>query len=751
MNHIHAIALKGVGPFENVVFNIPKGISVIYGLNRAGGKASKNSNAVGKSLLTSQPAEIIYDEPIVGEKADKLKMGTRALSYTNTYGHKVVVNRSMRGRAEKIAIKVNGKDKKFRTPTIARQYLKKSFPISQEEYNTYVHIDSRVPHPLVMGSSAERKRFFTAFFGLNKMDMERKLFAAELSKLGKIKAGFSELRVQYNKSKEDLIEDELYASMRKKARSYKLQLTQMQEEFQDVQETLRLIQYAESASEQIATLQKAMGGPITTEEFERAVKDNTWELDKIKADLEDAEEWERYKRDNANYIEAAEKLSVRTKRAVKEYGMAEARSTATAKAKESRRLKSAIGELKADRDTTDEELKGFDVEKVAMPEGDREDVLTALRAYNHQLEHAEQFAEGKCETCGQVVQIKDPKTLRLRVKKLAEQAKQHRAYAEYKSARKQQQKLIAELSDFDTQIANLTAELKAVQGWEAIDEELQDLPRKPKKFEGKKLQVVVLKRMLEELYERRSLLEYMRPHLETIIEFQKLTKEQIKKARATNDLSGRMNTVQERLSKIQAKLEVHQTVKGRVLDMRTRLVEMKRDLHDEEPLRLLVQGYQDKNIKKMAVEAISQRLMALVNQYAGSVFPESYRFEFEWGTQVSMIVHRKYGKKVLTSDVRKLSGAESKLFTIVLVLALLAFVPSHKRCSMMILDEPSANLSKEMTQAFQDLLPILNTVIPSIIVVTPKSDEIYEGATPFTVVKSSGVATIVEGFPHQVK
>ena len=43
MNHIHAIALKGVGPFENVVFNIPKGISVIYGLNRAGGKASKNS------------------------------------------------------------------------------------------------------------------------------------------------------------------------------------------------------------------------------------------------------------------------------------------------------------------------------------------------------------------------------------------------------------------------------------------------------------------------------------------------------------------------------------------------------------------------------------------------------------------------------------------------------------------------------------------------------------------------------------
>lgn len=750
MNVVHAIALKGVGPFEDVVFKIPKGISAIYGLNRAGGRTSKNSNAVGKSLLTSQPFEILYDEPIVGEKGDRMKMGTRALSYTNTHGHKVVINRSMRGKSEKIAIKVDGKDKKFRTPTIARAYIKKSFPISPEEYNTYVHIDARVPHPLVMGSSAERKRFFTSFFGLDKMDTERRLFAAELSKLSRVKAAFAELRAAYNKSKEDLITDVAYAGMRKKARAYKANLKALQLEFQNVQETLRLMQYAESAKSQIETLQVALQGPITEELFAKAIQDNKWELDKIKADLSEAEDWEQYKRDNANYLESKEKLSAKTVIVIKDHGLTNARTMATDNVKELRALKISAVELQDVLNRLDSELGSFEVEKVDLPTGNEEDVLTALRAYKHQLEHAEQFAEGKCETCGQVVTIKDPKVLAARVKKLTIQAKHHRAYAEYVAARKQQRVLRAKIDEIQPKIDEQRARVTELLPWKQVDEELQDLPRKPKPFKGKKLQVVVLKRMLEELYERKSLLEHMQPHLETILEFQKLTRADLKNARASADLSERMNLIQERLSKITAKLEVHDTIKVRVTEMRDRLVEMKKGLRDEEPLRLLVQGYQDKNIKRMAVEAIGQRLMALINKYSSVVFPETYRFEFEWGTQVSMIVHRKYGKKILTSDVRKLSGAESKLYTIILVWALLAFVPTHKRCSMLILDEPTANLSKEMTEAFQALLPILNTLIPSIIVITPKSDEIYEGATPFTVVKDQGVARIVEGFPHQV-
>jgi DNA repair exonuclease SbcCD ATPase subunit len=200
-----------------------------------------------------------------------------------------------------------------------------------------------------------------------------------------------------------------------------------------------------------------------------------------------------------------------------------------------------------------------------------------------------------------------------------------------------------------------------------------------------------------------------------------------------------------------AKIELHRTIAEQVKDMKARLLEMKAQLKDEPALKYLVQGYQDKNIKKMAIEAISQHLMALVNRYAQRIMPERFTFEFKWDTQIHILVHRHYGQKVKTSDVRKLSGAESTLFTLILVCALLAFVPSYKRCNLMILDEPTARFSPAMTDVFKNLLQILNQIVPSIVVITPKSDERYADAKPYTVVKQNGESTIVQGYPDEVK
>src|SRR5271165_5788878 len=154
MNIIHSIQLRDTGIFKDVHFAVKPGLSVIYGLNRAGGPHSKNSNGVGKSALFSSLSEMLYEDPIVGEKQDRLKAGTRAFSFTSAITKKkTTVVRSMKGRSEKVNISVDGTPKEFRTPTIAKNYLKKAWPITQEEYNTYVHLDSRMPHPLVMGNT----------------------------------------------------------------------------------------------------------------------------------------------------------------------------------------------------------------------------------------------------------------------------------------------------------------------------------------------------------------------------------------------------------------------------------------------------------------------------------------------------------------------------------------------------------------------------------------------------------------------
>lgn len=749
MNYLHSIGLQDTGPFKDLKFSILPGISIIYGLNRAGGRNSKNSNGVGKSFLGGAPREIVYDAPSVGEKSDRVRHGTRSLEFTNYAGKRILVERQAKGRGEKIKIVEDGVDKEFRTPTIAKSYIEKAWPLTDEEYDTYVAIDSRVPHPLVMGKSAERLRFFTEFFNITKIDAERKLYSAELSNLKRVRAAYDELRAQADKLREDILPTEEREKLEARVKRLRKQLKTLQDRFTGVQDTLRLMQFADSAKDSIQILADATAeGEITREEFERLQSDNAWELKKCRTELEDAERWEQYKRDNERYTRMSSSLSPFASKLAEKYG-GDAVKRTRAKVEEREQhlfeLKSLQRTYKLVRDRLENEQLPQPVEK---PEEDEADLQTLLRVYKHHLEHAERFEDGKCETCGQPVKIKDPALVQKKIKSIKRKLDDHAAYRDYTEAVTQRRKDKTESVALKRKLAELTVEAERLIRWEQAHEELSKLPERPEPFEGKKLQTVVLKKMIEELQERRSLLRYMEPHLDSVIDFQKLTKEQIKEAGESHDLALQMNELQDRCARLQAKAEVQETLAERLSDMRVRLRELREELKDEEPLKLLVQGFQDKNIKKMIIEAISQRLMALVNKYASMILPEPFTFEFKWESDIKILCHRPESKEPI--DVRRLSGAESTLFTLILVCALLSFVPSKKRCSVLILDEPTARLSDEMTQVFVKLVRIMNTLIPSIVILSPKM-EIIEGAHVFTVVKRKGISEIVEGFPNQVK
>lgn len=751
MNVIHAVRLKGYATFKDVEFKIRPGLSVIYGLNRSGGKASKNSNGVGKSALCYSIPEILYEEPVVGEKQDRSKDGEKALSFTSYKGQRIVIHRKASGRSEKLNVKVDGKDAQFRTAKYAKAFLRKAFPLTNEDYTTYVHIDSRVPHPLVMGNSAARKSFFTKFFGLDKIDVERKLYIAELAKLKRVRAAFDELRTQYDRLKGQLLsaeDEQRYARLENK---YKKEAKALQDEFTSIQETLRLIQFAESSIKEIQELQNACGGEVTTEAFEEVEKQNRWDLKDSQEKLEHAENWEQYQRDRAEYDKAYSGLGKSTKRLLDKLGLDRVRERAAINYDKRLQVSSKLSVLAKAMSDLKDKIDTDLPPKVEAPEEDEGDLETLRRAYKHQLEHASKFKRGKCETCGQIVKIKDPSVLKTKLEAVVRKLNAHRKAEAYTEAVERQREARLTYKKNKRIYDELKVEEEQLLKWQTVHSEVRDLPSQPKAFKGLKLQVVVCKRMVEEIQERRSLLKYIKPHLQTIIEFFQLSKSDVKKARESSGLNEQMNAVQDKWSKVKTKLELHRTIREQVADMRTRLVKMKKQLQEEEPLQHLVKGYQDKNIKRMAIEAISERLMVLVNRYAQKVFPERFSFSFVWDTQIRMLVHRHYGKKVKTSDVRKLSGAESTLFTLILVCALLAFVPSHKRCNVLILDEPAARLSKELQEVFKNLLTILNQLIPSIIVVTPH-DELYEKANAFTVIKDGkGDSTIVEGSPHEIK
>jgi len=752
MNVVQSFFLREYGPFKNLEFKVEPGLTAIYGLNKNSDKTGRNTNGVGKSAAFHSLSEIIYEDPIVGERQDRVRSGSRGLQFVTARGKRILIQRTAKGKSESVEIKIDGKDQQYRTASIAKSFLKKVWPISQEEYSTYVHIDSLVPHPLVRGNSAQRKAFFTSFFGLDKIDAERKLYTAELAKLKRTRAAFDELRVQYDRLKQQLLTEEKLNQYSGLVQKYKKKLHSLQKQFQSVQETLRLVQFAEASFEQIKQLKIICQDDITEESFAKAKKDNKWEVQSFEDKLEHAQNWEQYQRDNTKYEQAVAALSKSTLVVIDNHGD-EAEALAANRAKKVRDLRedvTALGDQLDEETELRDKFKPLAVSKLKKPEGDLEDLRTAQRAYKHQLEHAEQFAEGKCETCGQVVKIKDPKVLRVKVKKLEEQVHSHLEYEQYKETRQKYldaKTRVGELqADYDTKHSRL----KKLEPWVKIYRELQSLPIKPDAYKGKKLSTKIIEGCLKEVREVQSLLKYMEPHLSTVIDFLSLSKEDVRAAKASSDLNEKMNEVQNKLSQYMAKVELHNTIADQVQDMKSRLIRMRRELKDEPALKHLIQGYQDKNIKKMAVEAISQHLMALVNRYAQRIMPERFTFEFKWDTQIHILVHRHYGKKVRTSDVRKLSGAESTLFTLILVCALLAFVPPHKRCNIMILDEPTARFSPAMEDVFKNLLQILNQIVPSIVVITPKN-ETYEGAKAYTVVKNNGESIIVEGFPHEVQ
>jgi DNA repair exonuclease SbcCD ATPase subunit len=703
------------------------------------------ANGAGKSFAFSSLGEILYEEPIVGLKEDTVKEGERGITL-KIKDRKVEVIR----KNTKLDIIVDGKPKAFRRKPDAQAWLRKHLPMSHHEFNTYGYLDSRVPHPLVMGSSSERKKFFTEAFGLHKIDVERRIFEAELSALKRTRAAYKELRAVFDAEREKALPKEKRLALEEKVRAYEEELDDLNRKNMRLQTIGQLLAFETSAAKKIEAFNRVVPDLA---EFTQVYKDARLNLKEDKEKLADARAWQDYQRDSRKYDKAVASLSEGAAKLVARLGVKKA-------LKICRKAAEVLDELREKR----QRFRDLEENRVQKPEAPAEDrpseskkeLRARLESVEHRLEHAERFGSGKCDSCGQDVKIKDPKVLRKKLKALQADLDLHEQWDDYEDAYESYKKWSTEFKAIGVDMPEVSRDIEFAKDQKAWGKEIRDLPEEPEPFTGKKLEVEVCERMVEEDRQRIELLEFMEPNLETIKSLRELTDKQRAASSKGPMLQARINEIHERVSKIKARLEVNQMVTSSLKKHRDRLLEMKAELAEEESLRLLVEAYSDKNMKRMAVKAVSTRLMKEVNRIAKVIFPEDFEFGFSWeSSKISLTVTRKYreGRKIKTktTDVRKLSGAESKLYTFILVFAHLKFVPQHKRSNVLILDEPDAAFSAETTEAFKKLLPILGRVIPSIVVITPRTAERYHGATEYTVVKEKGESRMVLGHPSTIK
>lgn len=743
--HIHSFGLKDTFLFKNVEFEIPKGLSVIYGLNRSSGRKSMQANGAGKSSLFSSIGETLYEEPIVGQKEDAVKQGTRWVKL-QIRGKTVEVIR----KNSKLEIKINGKAKQFRKKSDGRDWLKTHLPLTQTDFNTYAYLDARVPHPLVMGTSTERKRFFNEAFGLDKIDVERRMFEAELTKLKRVRAAYQELRAVFDADKDKALPKEKRLQLKAKIKSLETELEDLNEKNKRLQVIAQVLAFERSAPKEIEAFNRLCPN---LEEFSSIYGEVQQNLRDNRKKLRDAEAWAEYQKDTKRYAKALASLSQGASKLVKRQGLKAAYKTC-------RKAADELDELRVRADQHSKMLK-HRVEKPEtldskVPDMSRKALRSQLESLEHRLEHAEKFGTGKCGTCGQDVKVKSPKKLKAQIAETESQLEKWSEIEDHENQMALYKEWRKDFKALDADLPEIERSIERARKYRSIGKELRDLPTEPQKFEGRKLELEVCQRMVDEDREQLRLLEFMQPNLDSVEILRGLTDKQRKASGLASKLQDRVNEIHESIAGLRAKLEVDQMVTSQLARHRERLLEMREELKDEEDLKLLVEAYSDKNMKRQAVKAVSTRLMAGVNKYAKVIFPEDFDFDFAWeSSKVQLRVHRKYrvGKKVktVTSDVRKLSGAESKLYTFILVLAHLTFVTARKRSNVLILDEPDAAFSAETTEAFKKLLPLLGKVIPSIVVITPRSEQRYENAQEFTVLKEKGEAKIVKGHPGAIK
>jgi DNA repair exonuclease SbcCD ATPase subunit len=172
---------------------------------------------------------------------------------------------------------------------------------------------------------------------------------------------------------------------------------------------------------------------------------------------------------------------------------------------------------------------------------------------------------------------------------------------------------------------------------------------------------------------------------------------------------------------------------------------LKRLAADAPVLKALIDVHSNKGLKKLMVERCAKMIEQQINKMRRLFFAENFVFEFKYDKKLEFLVHRKVGKHVMTSDVCKLSGAEQRLFTILLVLARITLLPKTKRTNLLVLDEPEANLGPARQNLFVKALPLMNKIVPHIVILSPRTDLQIPNARVYSLIKDKGVTTLIKG------
>lgn len=765
-----SLRLENVVYFKDAYLDITKHpFTVISGHNADSRISANTNNGAGKSLLWSAFPNLRYDSTPLGVGKKRKDMLSKNSSIT-------IPIRAADGKvytiiqeASKFTILRDGVDLESRTVPLQRKKIEEIFPITEDEFYSYVYLQSQRPLSFQIDKPAARLQYLTSMFNLEAYDQLKKYFTRKLGEIKNKQVEFDVLNAQLIKVNGLMERLDWSKEKAEKLESARSVISGLGDSAKKLQTRIERLKSAQAVITQYVKLKEQR--LAITPELDR--KEAKRQLELHEAVSEYKSDVKSYKAQRQLYtrqleeigsVDSVKKLERKVKKLIDHQSGEEASLSILHEARQNykqivRELEAATAELKS---------LGVSTKKVSSYlafGADSYEMEIARHSAVIQLESiVSDCADGECPTCQQNVnvkkfkkQIKEAKAalakakhglevhaVCLEVDRLRTRAKKH----EFDAAAEQQfLERRAAYKENDALLESIQDQLRSARQAEKITEALNGLkaPKAPK--EVPEFSTKVLTAVLEQHTEIKRLDSVLQSIEDQHGELDAVTVAVELKAASSKyeKIERKYIKAQDVCSKLGSKASEYKVLRRERKDALTALEDIKPIIAQRDLYKTLEKAYSSKGLKVVAANKILSQIEQNLNQYSNLIFAEPFKFQLEAAADgVHCIVDRGNGKR---SDVRMLSGAESDCFRLLWMWVMLIMADDQRRTNFVVLDEPDAHMD-ETTRSLliERFIPALRSLVPHVFLITPKDKHSFRECAYLTVVKSKGVSKLVENF-----
>lgn len=785
MRYFVGLDLHNVVCFKKVSVDFTDNLVYVRGLNLDSDPATPTGNGVGKTLLFSALANVVYQTtPLALKKKAKKdilrgkKSSVGLIMRQEQDGHEYEILQTSSG----YKIYEDGKDIELRTIPLAEEFIRKLFPMSETKFYCTVYLSTQRPYPLQRDTDSNRLQHITDIFNLDQYSGIRDIISVRLRSIkdNELKLSVLEQHLVGIRKKIGELTAPVSASEYKRMKSVYADYTRQIEEVQAKRFALTTSQ---RDLESLLTVEKTLDDLRAKYTFKK--KPDAM-LALLKAQRKASLLWDRWQqlsRQAKKHIAQFDaKIEAITLPEVTAEDVAQLQADNEAKLREWDASISDLASVKKSYDKIHaeclsvgaeiEEL-GIDVSRVNRGRDYSAEiaVLNATLQLERLLDHEEHGDKTECPTCLSPIDVAAIKVAVAAAKKKLPRLK---AYAEAVNLITKSEALHASLPEFDAKRLSVLKKKRA-KCQEVVDDcedklklfskhaelvEHRDAVKLPEQPDADKPSYSVSEideysdlcnSIVDSLSSKDTILSNHPKlvKLRSAVDVEKTINSLIKESKILDkrlvELRDQQGSVSTSISQYEHYKNTHSVYATEQTGLEEKIKKLSPDVADKKLLEILMKAYGTKGLRATAADSVCQLLQTNLNHYRDLIFAEPFIFEVVASdTGVSILVDRNNGKADSVSDVRNLSGAESNSFQLLCLISLLPLLPQSDRVNIVVLDEPTSHCDSVSRAIFNErFIPVLREVVPSTYIISPHLDDRCPDSVEWLVQKQNGISTLI--------